>query len=104
MKLDAETLRKLALTGARSEKRELEQRLERVNEYIRQLTGASIAEKMSPKRQPGQPKRRKRRAHTEAFKAKVVREANEADNASAIGKKHNLSPSLVRLWQEKSKK
>jgi hypothetical protein len=106
VKLDAETLRKLALSGARNEKRELEVRLERVNEIIRQLTGAavpadgrkkSVADKMKPKG------RRKRREHTEAFKAKVVKEAREADNASAIGKKYDVTPTLVRTWMEKAK-
>lgn len=109
MKLDAETLRKLALSGARARRRELESELEKVKEIERQLTGASIPTdgRKKPKapieRQPGQPKRRKRRAHSDKFKAQIVKEAREADNASAVGKKHNLSPSLVRLWMDKAK-
>lgn len=114
MKLDAETLRKLALAGARTQLKQLEMEAEKLREYIRQLTGASIptdgrrktAE--PPKKpkgpmtlRPGQKPRRKRRKHSEKFKAQVVKEAREADNASAIGKKHNLSPSLVRLWMDK---
>lgn len=108
MKLDAETLRKLALAGARSEKRELETKLNAINEYIRQLSGASVsaadkksvADKMKPKAE----KRRKRRTHTEAFKAKVVKDALAANNASASAKKHDVSPNLVRMWIEKAAK
>ncbi len=117
MKLDAETLRKLALQGAKADLRDLEAKVERARDIVRQLSGASVpaittAEKMKPKaaRQPNWqngPKavkhRRKRRSHTEKFKAIVVKEAREADNASAIGKKHKISPSLVRLWMEKAK-
>lgn len=107
MKLDAETLRKLALSGARNRLKELDSEREKLQEIIRQLTGASlppdgrksVAKAMKPKPE----KKRTRRKYTEKFKASVVKEANEADNASAIGKKHNLSPSLVRLWQDKAK-
>lgn len=101
MKLDAEMLRKLALSGARTRLKELEKEVEVLRDYIRQLTGASIP---GPKTEP-KPKtkaKRKRRVHSEKFKAAVVKEAREADNASAVGKKHNLSPSLVRLWMEKA--
>lgn len=100
MKLDAETLRKLALSGARTQLRELETQAEKLREAIRQLSGASVpGPKASPKKKE---KRRERRSYTDKFKASVVKEAREADNASSVGKKHNISPSLVRLWMEKA--
>jgi hypothetical protein len=101
MKLDAETLRKLALSGARTQLRELETQTERLREAIRQLSGASVP---GPKSTKKPEKRRKRRSYSDKFKASVVKEARIADNASAIGKKHNVSPSLVRLWMEKAEK
>ena len=112
MKLDAETLRKLALSGARTRLKELETETEKLRDVIRQLTGASIPAPPRGKvktpmvRSPGQPARRKKRTytkHTEKFKAQVVKEAREADNASAVSKKHNVSSSLVRLWMDKAK-
>lgn len=109
MKLDAETLRKLALSGARARRRELESELEKVKEIERQLTGASLPKPgPSPLREHiksavRDQKRRKRRSYTDKFKAAVVKEAREADNASAVGKKHKISPSLVRLWMDKAK-
>jgi len=113
MKLDAETLRKLALAGARTRLKELESESEKLRDVIRQLTGAtvppdgrrSVAKAMKSKapmrHAPG--RTRKNRKYTEKFKAAVVKEANEANNASAVGKKHNVSPSLVRLWVDKAK-
>lgn len=101
MKLDAETLRKLALSGARTRLKELESETEKLREVVRQLTGASIPTDGRKTKAPA--KKRVRRAHSEKFKAQVVKEAREADNASAVGKKHKLSPSLVRLWMDKAK-
>ncbi len=104
MKLDAETLRKLALAGAKNRLRELDSEAEKLREVIRQLTGAAIpADGRRKVKEPGRPKRRPRRVHSEKFKAQVVKEAREADNASAVGKRHSISPSLVRLWMEKAK-
>jgi hypothetical protein len=115
MKLDAETLRKLALDGARNRLRTLDAEAEKLRDYIRQLSGASIpgpkkVDPMKPTKpkgpmtlHPGQKSRRKRRAYSDKFRDKVVKEAREADNASAVGKKHNISPSLVRLWMDKAK-
>ncbi len=102
MKLDAETLRKLALSGARTRLKELESETEKLREVVRQLTGASIPTDGRKTKTPAV-KKRVRRAHSEKFKAQVVKEAREADNASAVGKKHKLSPSLVRLWMDKAK-
>lgn len=104
MKLDAETLRKLALYGAKAQLRELEAQVGHLKEIAQQLSGAVVPVDGRRKMlQPPKPKRRTRRRYTDKFKADVVKEAREADNASAIGKKHNVSPSLVRLWMEKSK-
>ena len=111
MKLDAETLRKLALSGAKAQLRELETQVERVREIVRQLSGASVpvekkakaTRRYDDKPGPKVTKYRKRRSYTPKFKAAVVKEAREADNASAVGKKHNISPSLVRLWVDKAK-
>jgi hypothetical protein len=103
MKLDAETLRKLALAGARAELRDLETRVEKARDIVRQLSGAAIRAEEKPKPKPKVKKKRTRRVHTDAFKAKVVKEAREANNASAVGKKHELSPTLVRLWMDKAK-
>lgn len=107
MKLDAETLRKLALSGARTRLKELDTEAERLREVIRQLTGATItptAKTKTPKEKNEKPvKYRKRRKFTERFKAQIVKEARESNNASAVGKKHDISPSLVRLWDDKAK-
>lgn len=100
MKLDAEMLRKLALSGAKTRLRELEVEVDRLRDAVRQLSGTSIS---GPKPKKAKPERRTRRVHSEKFKAAVVKEAREADNASAVGKKHKISPSLVRLWMDKAK-
>lgn len=101
MKLDAETLRKLALAGAKGQLRELEKQVDLLRETVRQLSGAVT--QTEPRKKPEKHVRRKRRVHSDKFKAQVVKEAREADNASVVGKKHSISPSLVRLWMDKAK-
>jgi len=102
VKLDAEMLRKLALTGAKSKLRELEVEVERLRDYVRQLSGVTAP--TDGRRKKKEPKRRARRAYTDKFKAEVVKEARAADSASSIGRKHNINPNLVRLWMQKAEK
>lgn len=113
MTLDSEALRKLALAGARAQLKDLEAQVEDLRNTIRQLSGASIPADERRKKEPAKkthrpgagparPARRKRRMHSDMFRARVVKEA-EASNASAIGKKYELSPSLVRRWIEQAK-
>jgi transposase len=36
--------------------------------------------------------------HSEEFKKQVVKEALETGNSSIVGRKHNISPSIVARW------
>ena len=36
--------------------------------------------------------------HSDEFKKQVVREALETGNSSLVGRKHNISPSIVARW------
>jgi transposase-like protein len=36
--------------------------------------------------------------HSEEFKKQVVKEALETGNSSLVGRKHNISPSIVARW------
>lgn len=38
------------------------------------------------------------RKHSEEFKKQVVKEALETGNSSLVGRKHNISPSIVARW------
>jgi hypothetical protein len=102
-KLDAETIRKLALVGARQQQRDLEMQVERVREVIRQLCGASTPRVPAGLPLSGKKKEkphRKYRFHSDEFKAEVVK-ATKADNASVVSKQYKISPSLVRKWMKK---
>lgn len=44
------------------------------------------------------------RKHSDEFKKQVVKEALETGNSSLVGRKHNISPSIVARWVEKDGK
>ena len=41
--------------------------------------------------------------HSEEFKKQVVKEALETGNSSIVGRKYNISPSIVARWVRKEK-
>ncbi len=45
----------------------------------------------------------KRRKFTKEFKSQLIKEAIETGNSSVVGRKHNISPSVVSRWVRKHK-
>jgi transposase len=41
--------------------------------------------------------------HSNEFKKQVIKEALETGNSSLVGRKHNISPSIVARWVKESK-
>ena len=99
VKLDADTLRKLALLGAQLKMRDLQREVDDIRTLIKQLGAASS----STKHRPLKVEKKHRRKHSPEFKAMVAKEVRASNNASEVAKKHKLSASLVRTWVEKAK-